>query len=172
VIPALELRASEVDLPAEGAADAHRGGPLRRRGGEPRRPTTTSPTWAKSAFAHKGGIHVAAMRRNEDQLPARVDPALVGNRDAGRRERALRAAATSLSKAEELGARRARTSAGVLGEIKELESQGFSFEAAEASVAMLMKRQEPGYRPPFALVDFLVQRRAPHRARRSSPRPS
>ena len=37
-----------------------------------------------------------------------------------------------------------------------LESRGFSFEAAEASVALLMKRGEAGYRPPFELVDFLV----------------
>ena len=44
----------------------------------------------------------------------------------------------------------------MLEEIKALEARGFSFEAAEASVAMMMKRQEPGYRPPFELVDFFV----------------
>ena len=33
---------------------------------------------------------------------------------------------------------------------------GFSFEAAEASVALMMKRQQAGYRPPFELIDFLV----------------
>ena len=60
-----------------------------------------------------------------------------------------------LSKAEEMGIVGGDVG-GVLGEIKELESKGFSFEAAEASVAVLMKRQEPGYRPPFELVDFLV----------------
>jgi hypothetical protein len=41
-------------------------------------------------------------------------------------------------------------------EIKLLEAQGFSFEAAEASVAMMMKRQQPGYTPPFELIDFSV----------------
>ncbi|MBI3362956.1 MAG: citramalate synthase, partial [Chloroflexi bacterium] len=30
------------------------------------------------------------------------------------------------------------------------------FEAAEASVAMMMRRQQPGYTPPFELVDFSV----------------
>jgi 2-isopropylmalate synthase len=45
---------------------------------------------------------------------------------------------------------------GVLNDIKALEARGFSFEAGEASVAMMLKRQELGYRPAFELVDFLV----------------
>jgi len=45
---------------------------------------------------------------------------------------------------------------GVLNDVKELEARGFSFEAAEASVAMMLKRQQPGYKPSFELVDFLV----------------
>jgi 2-isopropylmalate synthase len=44
----------------------------------------------------------------------------------------------------------------VLAEIKSLEAQGFSFEAAEASVALMLKRQQPGYQPPFELIDFAV----------------
>ena len=43
----------------------------------------------------------------------------------------------------------------VLNEIKILEAKGFSFEAAEASVAMLMKRQSADYKAPFELIDFL-----------------
>ena len=39
---------------------------------------------------------------------------------------------------------------------RNLKSRGFSFEAAEASVAMMLKRQEYGYKPPFELVDFFV----------------
>jgi 2-isopropylmalate synthase len=37
-----------------------------------------------------------------------------------------------------------------------LEARGFAFEAAEASVAMMLKRQEMYYKPPFELVDFFV----------------
>ena len=61
-----------------------------------------------------------------------------------------------LSKAEEFGLDdgRRRPSATCSNEIKELEARGFSFEAAEASVAMMLKRQEPGYQPPFELIDF------------------
>ena len=44
----------------------------------------------------------------------------------------------------------------MLNEIKALEAQGFSFEAAEASVALMMKRQQPDYKSPFELVDFSV----------------
>jgi 2-isopropylmalate synthase len=63
-----------------------------------------------------------------------------------------------LSKAEELGIHSGGGAdmAAVLAAIKELEAKGFSFEAAEASVAMLMRRQQPGYRPLFELIDFLV----------------
>ena len=44
----------------------------------------------------------------------------------------------------------------VLEDVKALEARGFSFEAAEASVAMMLKRLQPGHCAPFELVDFLV----------------
>jgi len=113
------------------------------------------PYVGKSAFAHKGGIHVAAMRRNVDSYQ-HVVPELVGNRMRVVVSE-LSGRGNLLSKAEELGlAASGEGVAGVLEEIKTLEARGFSFEAAEASVALLMKRAEPGYRAPFTLVDFLV----------------
>jgi 2-isopropylmalate synthase len=42
----------------------------------------------------------------------------------------------------------------VLREIKDLEAKGFSFETAEASVAMMLKRHQLQYTPPFELIDF------------------
>jgi 2-isopropylmalate synthase len=111
------------------------------------------PYVGKSAFAHKGGIHVAAMRRTAASYQ-HVDPDLVGNE--------MRVVVSELSgrgnlqsKAEEYGVAGGDL-AGILDEIKVLEAKGFSFEAAEASVALMMKRQQPGYRPPYELVDFLV----------------
>jgi 2-isopropylmalate synthase len=110
----------------------------------------------KSAFAHKGGIHVAAIRRNADSYQ-HIDPALVGNKMrivvselSGR--------GNLLSKVEEFGlAVNGKKEIGqVLSEIKTLEAQGFSFEAAEASVALMIKRQEEGYKPPFELIDLAV----------------
>ena len=113
------------------------------------------PFVGKSAFAHKGGVHVAAMRRNA-QSYQHVEPEMVGNK--------MRVVVSDLSgrgnllsKAEEHGVEvEGQEVLPVLNEIKELESRGFSFEAAEASVAMMLKRQEYGYKPPFELVDFLV----------------
>jgi 2-isopropylmalate synthase len=111
------------------------------------------PYVGKSAFAHKGGIHVAAMRRSALSYQ-HVDPELVGNQ--------MRVVVSELSgrgnllnKVEEYGLQADDMAvAEVLKEIKNLEARGFSFEAAEASVAMMIKRHQPGYAPPFELVDF------------------
>ena len=108
----------------------------------------------KAAFAHKGGIHVAAMRRNAKSYQ-HIDPALVGNR-MGVVVSELSGRGNLLSKAEEYGIEvgQGEQVSGVLSEIKMLESRGFSFEAAEASVIMMLKRLEKGYTPPFELIDF------------------
>ena len=120
------------------------------------------PYVGKSAFAHKGGIHVAAMRRNVTSYQ-HIVPELVGNQQRVVVSE-LSGRGNLLSKAEEYGLGAGADVAGVLEEIKALEAKGFSFEAAEASVAMLMKRAQPGYAPPFQLVDFLVN--VEHRAGR------
>ena len=108
----------------------------------------------KSAFAHKGGIHVAAMRRTALSYQ-HIDPALVGNQMRVVVSE-LSGRGNLLSKAEEygLGTIGGEEVSGVLNEIKDLESQGFSFEAAEASVALMLKRHQDGYVAPFELIDF------------------
>src|SRR5512140_3377973 len=96
------------------------------------------PFVGKSAFAHKGGVHVAAMRRTEKSYQ-HVDPAVVGNR--------MRVVVSDLSgrgnllsKAEENGVEvEGAEVVSVLNDVKDLESRGFSFEAAEASVTMMLK---------------------------------
>ena len=110
----------------------------------------------KSAFAHKGGIHVAAMRRNADSYQ-HIDPVLVGNQTRVVVSE-LSGRGNLLSKAEEFGLETIDPSsmAAVLEEIKELEAKGFSFEAAEASVAMMIRRHSPGYHPAFELIDYMV----------------
>jgi len=121
------------------------------------------PFVGNSAFAHKGGVHVAAMRRSLHSYQ-HVEPERVGNKMrvvvsdlAGR--------GNLLSKAEEHGVEvEGEEVLPVLNEIKDLEARGFSFEAAEASVAMMLKRQEYGYKPPFDLIDFFVN--VEHRAGR------
>ncbi len=109
----------------------------------------------RSAFAHKGGVHVAALRRNSKSYN-HIQPELVGN---GSRVvvSELSGRANVLSKAEEYGVDNDETDLGlVLNEIKEREHSGFSFEAAEASVALLVERGRSDYRPPYRLVDYMV----------------
>lgn len=109
----------------------------------------------KSAFAHKGGIHVAAMRRNVDSYQ-HIDPSRVGNRMRVLVSD-LSGQGNLLSKAEELGLDVSQEEAkAVLNEIKHLENQGFVFEGASASVAVRLHRAKPGYTPLFRLIDFTV----------------
>ncbi len=109
----------------------------------------------KSAFAHKGGIHVAAMRRNIHSYQ-HIEPEHVGN-EMRILVSDLSGQGNLLSKAEEFGLDVSSVEAiKVLEEIKRLESQGFVFEGAEASVAVRLHRARPGYQPLFTLIDFTV----------------
>jgi 2-isopropylmalate synthase len=121
---------------------------------------TGQPYVGHSAFAHKGGVHVSAMRRSPIAYQ-HIDPELVGN--------AQRTLISELSgrgnvlelveKVGSAGLDGSRLTA-VVEQVKTLENEGFAFESAEASVHLLVKRTEPGYAPPFRLVDFttVIQR--------------
>jgi 2-isopropylmalate synthase len=118
-------------------------------------PEDKQPFVGKSAFAHKGGIHVAAIRRNIDSYQ-HVDPELIGN-SMRVLVSDLSGRGNLLSKAEEFDLDVDKEEVReVVEQIKALEHQGYSFEGAEASVAMLMRRAQPDYDPPFRLVDFTV----------------
>jgi 2-isopropylmalate synthase len=110
----------------------------------------------RSAFAHKGGIHAAAMRRHKESYQ-HIDPALVGNKSRILVSE-LSGRGNLLSKAEEAGIELEQIEdlPGLLQTIKQLEHQGFTFEGAEASVELLLHRSQPGYLPPFELLDFMV----------------
>ena len=110
----------------------------------------------RSAFAHKGGIHVAAMRRSLESYQ-HIAPALVGNKSRVLVSE-LSGRGNLLSKAEEVGIKieEIENLPEVLQTIKQLEHQGFTFEGAEASVELLLYRSQPEYRPPFEMLDFMV----------------
>jgi 2-isopropylmalate synthase len=114
-----------------------------------------APYVGRSAFAHKGGVHVAAIRR----LPRayeHIDPARVGN-ETRVVVSELSGRGNVLAKAEEHDvALDAGGEAKVLRDVKEREARGFAFEAAEASVALLLRRRAAGYAPPFELLDYRV----------------
>jgi 2-isopropylmalate synthase len=117
-------------------------------------PDPHAPYVGRSAFAHKGGIHVAAIAKVPESYQ-HVEPEQVGNtcrvvvsEVAGRRNVRLRA--------RELGLPSGEAESAVLQRIKELEHRGFQFEAAEGSFEMLLRRQDPAYRAPFVVDDFTV----------------
>jgi 2-isopropylmalate synthase len=119
-------------------------------------PDTHMAYVGKSAFAHKGGVHVAAMRRHADSYQ-HVDPALVGNQMRVVVSE-LSGRGNVLSKAEELGVHVSEGSElETLKEIKEAEARGVSYESAEASVALLLGRKAPDYQPLFSVVEYKVE---------------
>lgn len=107
----------------------------------------------RSAFAHKGGVHVAAMQRAATSYQ-HVDPELVGN-ECRVVISELSGRGNVLAKAQELGIEVAATEGmEILEQIKQAEAQGFAYEAAEASVALMIARKKPEYVRPFEVVDF------------------
>jgi 2-isopropylmalate synthase len=118
-------------------------------------PNPRQPYVGASAFAHKGGIHVAAVMKVEHSYQ-HIDPTLVGN------ERRVLVSELSgrgnlVYKAQEFGVDASKEEVQqVLAQVKELENRGFYFEGAEASVALMLHRLKPGYQRPFEMIDFMV----------------
>jgi 2-isopropylmalate synthase len=124
-------------------------------------PNDWQPYVGRSAFAHKGGVHGAAVAKVERSYQ-HVEPARVGNE--GRLVVSeLGGKATTAIRAEQLGHRLdGVVDPKVLSQlIKRLESEGLSFEGAEASFELLIRRHQVGYEPPFRVLDYtcLVEQR-------------
>lgn len=115
------------------------------------------PFVGDSAFAHKGGVHVSAVRRNPLTYE-HIDPTLVGNAQrilisdlSGR--------ANVLSKAKEIGVHleeKGQLASDVVEKVKRLESEGYMYEGAEASFEILLKKSLGCHRKFFELVGFRV----------------
>ncbi len=126
-------------------------------------PNDHAPFVGRSAFAHKGGIHVSAVKRNPLTYE-HIDPELLGNR-----RRVVISEQSGLSnvfeKASHFGFhldKQHPASRQILQKLKHLESQGYQFEAAEASFELLI-RQALAQRPSlFALRGYDVHCRTPH----------
>ena len=120
-------------------------------------PYPYQPYVGRSAFGHKGGLHVNALLKWADSYQ-HIDPADVGNRQRVIVSE-LSGSSNILYKAQEyeLGEGVSREqSREALDRIKELESRGFQFEGAEASVELLLRRMQASYAPPFELLGFHV----------------
>jgi len=125
-------------------------------------PNDYQPYVGRSAFAHKGGVHGAAVAKVERSYQ-HINPAAVGNE--GRLVVSeLGGKANTAIRARQLGHQlEGVVDPAVLSQlIKRLESEGLSFEGAEASFELLIRRHQAGYAPPFRVVDYtcLVEQRA------------
>jgi 2-isopropylmalate synthase len=124
-------------------------------------PNDYQPYVGRSAFAHKGGVHGAAVAKVERSYQ-HVEPSAVGN--AGRLVVSeLGGRANTSIRARQLG----HELEGVIDArelsqlIKQLEADGLAFEGAEASFELLIRRHAADYAAPFRIVDYtcLVEQR-------------
>ena len=120
-------------------------------------PNTHQPYVGDSAFAHKGGVHIDAVRKNP-MTYEHIAPKVVGNR-----QRLLvsdHAGKSSLAgKAEEFHIRLRKNNPKtkeLLATLKDLENQGYQFEGAEGSFELLMRKVIGKHKPSFELVGFRV----------------
>lgn len=104
------------------------------------RPSPRQPWVGSAAFAHKGGTHVNAVQKLASSYE-HIDPALVGNSRnilvsdlSGRSNILMKARSLGF----ELDEAKPEVKA-ILQRVKELEHEGFEFEAAEASLALLIR---------------------------------
>ena len=125
-------------------------------------PNDWQPYVGRSAFAHKGGVHGAAVAKVERSYQ-HIDPTSVGNQ--GRLVVSeLGGRANTRIRAEQLGHQlEGVVDPKVLSElVKKLESEGLAFEGAEASFELLIRRHQADYAAPFRIVDYtcLVEQRS------------
>jgi 2-isopropylmalate synthase len=124
-------------------------------------PNDYQPYVGRSAFAHKGGVHGAAVAKVERSYQ-HVEPGAIGNTGrlvvselGGRANTSIRARQLGLELEGVVDPRELSLL------IKQLESEGLAFEGAEASFELLIRRHAADYAAPFRIVDYtcLVEQR-------------
>jgi 2-isopropylmalate synthase len=128
------------------------------------RPDAKAPFVGASAFAHKGGLHANAAQKVARSYE-HIDPAAVGNRTrvlvsdmAGRSSVVMKARELGFDVNEQTPAVK-----DVLEELKRLEFEGYEFEAADASLKLLLARWLKVHAPSFEFEGFrvIIERRGP-----------
>ncbi len=118
-------------------------------------PVMNMPYVGESAFAHKAGLHVDALRKNKKTYE-HIDPVLIGN------ERRFLVSELSgksnvLAKLEKAKIAEDKALAQkILKSVQELENQGYQFEAADASFELLVKKVMGTYKPAFELQKYHI----------------
>ncbi|MBC8378968.1 MAG: citramalate synthase [Planctomycetes bacterium] len=118
-------------------------------------PSLNMPYVGESAFAHKGGLHIDALRKNEKTYE-HISPELVGN------ERRfliseLSGASNVLDKLEKKKMITDKALARkILSRVQQLENDGYQFETAEASFDLLIKKEMGTYEKTFDLLKYHI----------------
>ncbi len=118
-------------------------------------PVMNMPYVGESAFAHKAGLHVDALRK-EKSTYEHIDPALIGNERrfliselSGKSNVLAELEKAKITQDKELAKK-------ILTRVQELENEGYQFEAANASFDLLVKKILGTYEPSFELVKYYV----------------
>ena len=153
IIANLELKKDKAVLPANALREAFR---ISHAVAEVTNvsPSTRQPYVGVSAFAHKAGLHASAIKVDPN-LYQHEDPASVGN-DMRMLVSEMAGRASIELKSQELGVDLGgdRDLIGrVVERVKEMESRGFTFEAADASFELLLHEELAGKRPTFFTID-------------------
>jgi 2-isopropylmalate synthase len=125
-----------------------------------RAPNPAQPYVGKHAFAHKAGLHAAGIQADSSTFE-HVEPAVVGNgRDVLVSELSGKAAISEKAAQAGIGAPagedEGRFAQRILDRVKELEHEGFQFEAADGSLELLMRKEAGVYEPLFRLESWRV----------------
>lgn len=119
-------------------------------------PVSSRPFVGKSAFAHKGGVHVSAIIRNPIGYE-HIDPKEVGNErrilvseQSGKSNIRLKAREFGVSFDDDLKQQQ------VVSTIKDLEEYGYAFDVAEASLKLIMEKIGEQFKSYFELESFRV----------------
>jgi 2-isopropylmalate synthase len=120
-------------------------------------PLNERPFVGRSAFAHKGGVHASAILKNPLAYE-HIKPDTVGNK-----RRVLVSDLSGKSnieyKANEMGIElggNGYDSKRIVKEIKQMEDQGYQFDAADGSLELLIKKSTGQFKEPFSLLSLRV----------------
>ena len=117
-----------------------------------------APFVGRTAFAHKGGMHVNAVNKIAASFE-HIDPTSVGNHQrilVGE----LSGGANVMMKARELGIaveEKSPQTRAILAKIKKLEKDGYEFEAADATFELLVRRSLEKIPAPFQIESYKVE---------------
>jgi len=132
-------------------------------------PNEREPYTGKSAFAHKGGMHVDGAFKYPGSFE-HIDPELVGNRRkfimsevAGRS-----AVIAHIQKIDPSVLRDSPETERIIGKLKELEHFGYQFEAAESTFELVIRKQLGKYKPLFELVNLKIIAEQPYQEGQSA----